>query len=136
VSWNAKTGKVLETAELGRIGTPSAIRLLDAKRVALVTSNGLAIHNRKTGEATHQIQWAKERMFGDAFLSDDGQTVGRAKPGFLELVDVESGETKALMTTEFPNHLWNATFSPDLTLAAGHNSGAGGGPVVLELVQQ
>ena len=136
LSWQAKSGKVLATADLGRLATPQSVALLDGESVALVTSRGLSVRNRLSGEESRQIEWHKDRSFGEAQLADDGGAVGRAKPGWIEIVDVESGETKGVLTTEFPNHFWNVAFSSDLTRAAAHNSGSGGGPFILELATQ
>ncbi|MCP4259373.1 MAG: hypothetical protein GY774_17960 [Planctomycetes bacterium] len=134
-SWNAETGDVLEPVDLGRTSTPEKIALLDGdKTVALFTSRGLSLRNRLTGEVKHEIKWHKDRSFGRSFLSADGKTVGRTNLGWFEVVDVATGQSRGLLTTEFPNKVNFVYFSADLKRAACGDAGDKAGPVILDLV--
>ncbi|MHC4226616.1 MAG: WD40 repeat domain-containing protein [Planctomycetota bacterium] len=134
-SWNTETGDVLESADLGRTGTPEAVALLDGdKTVALFTGSGLSLRDRLTGEVKHEIRWHKDRSFGKPFLSADGKTVGRTRLGWLELVDVATGQSRGLLTTEFPNKMGIVHFSADLKRAACGDASDHAGPVIFDLI--
>jgi WD40 repeat protein len=134
-SWNAETGDVLEPVDLGRTSTPEKVALLDGdKTVALFTSRGLSLRDRLTGEVKHEIKWHKDRSFGRSFLSADGKTVGRTSLGWFEVVDVATGQSRGLLTTEFPNKVNFVYFSADLKRAACGDAGDKAGPVILDLV--
>jgi len=134
-SWNVETGDALEPVDLGRTSTPETVALLDGdKTVGLFTGSGLSFRDRLTGEVKHGIVWHKDRSFGKSFLSADGKTVGRARLGWLELVDVATGQSMGLLTTEFPNQVRNVSFSADLKRAVCGDAGDKAGPVILDLV--
>ena len=136
-SWNVETGDALEPVDLGRTSTPEKVTLLDGgKTVALFTAYGLSFRDRLTGEVKHGIVWHKDRPFGKSFLSTDGKTVGRARLGWLELVDVATGQSRGLLTTEFPNQVRNVSFSADLKRAVCGDAGDKAGPVILDLVHE
>jgi WD40 repeat protein len=141
-SWNAETGDVLESVDLGRT-RPETVALLNGdKTVALLTGRGLSLRDRLTGEVKHEIVWHKDRSYGRSFLSTDGKTVGRAGSGsgqssWLELVDVATGQSRGLLTTESPNYLENVHFLADLKRAVCEEHGTLAGaeePVILDLV--
>ncbi|MHC4168032.1 MAG: SUMF1/EgtB/PvdO family nonheme iron enzyme [Planctomycetota bacterium] len=134
-SWNVETGDALESVDLANVGTPDAVVLLDGdKTMALFTSRGLSLRDRLTGDVKHEIKWHKDRSFGRSFLSADGKTVGRSGFGWLELVDIATGQSRGLLTTESPKRYMY--FSADLKRAADpYDRGASGtGPVILDLV--
>jgi len=142
-SWNVETGDALEPVDLGRTSTPEKVTLLDGDKIlALFTAYGLSFRDRLTGEVKHEIVWHKDRSYGRSFLSADGKTVGRAGSGsrqssWLELVDVATGQSRGLLTTESPNYLENVHFLADLKRAVCEEHGTWVGaeePVILDLV--
>jgi WD40 repeat protein len=119
-SWNVETGDVLESVDLGRESAPEKVALLDGdKTVAWFTLGGLSFRDRLTGEVKHEIKWHKELLLGDSFLSADGKTVGRTNSHWLELIDLATGQSRGLLTTEFPNNVGPVYFSADLKRAVG-----------------
>lgn len=83
--------------------------------LATLGSDGLALRDLDANETVGRFEWHGDRSFFNVHgLSPDGRFLLRGNNEYLELSDLEEGKTIGLMTTEFPDLLWNLAISDDL----------------------
>lgn len=87
----------------------------DPQKFAGLSSGGLTLRDLDTNETVGQFEWHDDRPFFNVYgFSSDGRYLLRGNNEFLELSDLEEGKVIGLMTTEFPDLLWNLAISDDL----------------------
>jgi WD40 repeat protein len=131
VIWDSNTGKPEKTVDL-ESGFFQALAYLPGNQVLVFLHQSKVIfRDAATGTVQREIKLDTSRWAFSSFaFSPDGKTLARSWSDYVELANLETGAVGGLLTTKFPENLFQVAFSPDLKRVACTQQG----PVVFDLV--